>query len=171
DFRPWIDESEATRQGVTPDELAEKTAERWKKGLAEWGEDGARIERLRAACDMAIYTPGSNVGLPLTVLQSFAAPPSSLVEDADPFRERISAAASGLLALLGVDADPVHSREHILLANILERAWRDGRDLDLPGLLREIQSPPFDKVGFVDLETFFPAKDRSELSMRLNNIL
>src|SRR4029079_6645668 len=116
-------------------------------------------------------TPGSNVGLPLTVLQSFAAPPQSLVDDADAFRERISAAASGLLALLGIDADPVRSREHILLANLLERAWREGRDLDLAGLLREIQSPPFDKVGFVDLETFFPTKDRTELSMRLNNIL
>jgi hypothetical protein len=171
DFRPWVDESEATRLGITPDQLAEQTASKWKNGLEEWGQDGARIERLRAACDMAIYTPGSNVGLPLTVLQSFAAPPQALVDDADAFRERISAAASGLLALLGIDADPVRSREHILLANLLERAWRERRDLDLPGLLREIQSPPFDKVGFVDLETFFPMKDRSDLSMRLNNIL
>jgi hypothetical protein len=171
DFRPWIDESEASREGVTPDVLADQTAERWRKGLAEWGQDGARIKKYRDAVDIAIYTPGSSAGLPLAVLRSFAAPPQAIRDDSDALAERISAAVSGLLALVGVEADPIRSREHILLANILEKSWREGRDLDVGGLIRGIQKPPFDKVGVVDLESFFPAKDRTALAMQLNNLI
>ena len=121
---------------------------------------------------MAIYTPGSSAGLPLSVLRSFAAPgPEIAGRRRCAARADRSSAVSGLLALLGIDADPLRSREHILLANLLDRAWREGRDLDLGGLIREIQSPPFDKVGFMDLESFFPAKERFELAMRLNNLL
>ena len=40
-----------------------------------------------------------------------------------------------------------------------------------PALMRQIQTPPFEKVGVVDLETFFPAKERFELAMKLNNLL
>jgi len=171
DFRPWVDEGEAARQGITPDELASKSAQQWRDGLAHWGEDGARIERFRNSVDLAIYTPGSNAGLPLTVLRSFAAPAPAIVADADLLRERIVAAVSGLLALLGIEADPIRSREHILLSQLLDRAWREGRDLDIAGLIGGIQKPPFDKVGFIDLETFFPGKERFALAMSLNNLL
>jgi hypothetical protein len=171
DFRPWIDESTAARKGATPDEYAAQTAELWKKGLAQWGEDGERIRRFQEAVETRIYTPGSNAGLPLTVLRSFSAPPQVVIDDSDAFRQRVSSAASGILALLGVNADPVRSREHILLSNILDRAWRSHRDLDIAGLIREVQNPPFDKVGVFDLETFFPPKDRTELAMSLNNLL
>ncbi len=170
DFRPWIDESEATRKGMSPDDYAADTAQRWRKGLSEWGQDGERIKRLRAASDVSIYTPGSSAGLPLAILRSFEAPPATVREDKDALRERVTAAASGLLALLGIDADPVRSREHILLANLMDNAWREGRSLDLAGLIRGIQSPPFDKIGFMDLDTFYPSRDRFELSMQLNNL-
>ncbi len=171
DFRPWVDEAEAVRKGLSPDDFAGKTAETWRAGLEEWGEDGARIARFRAAADVAIYTPGSSAGLPLTVLRSFAAPGAALAADADALRERIGAAVAGLLALLGVDADPIQSREQILLATLFDRAWRAGRDLDLGALVREIQSPPFDAIGVVDLESFYPAKERFALAIRLNNLL
>ena len=139
DFRPWIDEGEATRKGRTPDEHARWTADLWRNGLAEWGEDGARIARFAESVDTAIYTPGSSAGLPLTVLRSFRAPGPALADDGDALRERVMAAVSGLLALLGIDADPIRSREHILLSNLLDRAWRAGEDVDLPGLIRRIQ--------------------------------
>src|SRR6185369_12428691 len=171
DFAPWIDSEEAKRAGVTTDQLAAKTAETWKKGLADWGQDGARIQRLRDAVDMAIYTPGSSMGLPLTVLRSFDAPPRSTRDNNEAMREAVSAAASGLLGLLGIDADPLKSREHILISNILGGAWRDGKSLDMEALIRLIQSPGFDKVGVMDLESFFPAKERFELAMQLNNVL
>ncbi len=171
DFQPWVDPSVASRKGITVEELAQQTAELWKSGLAKWDEDGARIQRFTDKVDRAIYTPGSSAGLPLTVLKSFAAPPQAVLDDADALNDRIQGAASGLLALLGVTADPVTSREHILLSNVLGQAWRDGRSLDLAGLIHEIQQPPFKRVGVVDLDSFFPAKDRLEFGMRLNNLL
>ncbi len=171
DFRPWIDEGEATRKGRSPDEHARFTAELWRNGLADWGQDGARIQRFRDAVDVSIYTPGSSAGLPLTVLRSFRAPPADLLDDGDALRERVLAAASGLLALLGIEPDPIRSREHILISNILDRAWREGRDLDLPGLIRQIQEPPLERVGVMDLESFFPAAERFALAMQINNLL
>ncbi|MBN1851896.1 MAG: ATP-binding protein [Pirellulales bacterium] len=171
DFRPWIDESIAQRKGMTPEEFAESMAQLWRTGLAEWGQDGERIRKFKEAADVAIYTPGSTAGLPLTVLKSFSAPPPEILTDRDAMRERIAAAAAGVLALLGIDVDPVKSREHILLSNLLDLAWREGRDLDLAKLIAEIQNPPMARVGVLDLDTFFPEKDRIELAMRLNNLL
>ena len=169
EFQPWIDPAEAERKGMTVEALATKTAETWKNGLAEWGEDGERIRRFRDAVDIAIYTPGSNAGLPLSILRSFAPPPAG--SDAGATRERISAAVSGLLGLVGIAADPLKSREHILLSAIVDAAWGKGNALDLAALIGAIQKPPFDKVGVFDVETFYPAKDRLELAMAINNLL
>src|SRR5262249_53672715 len=126
DFLPWVGPDEAERRGVTLEQLAAHTAKQWHEGLITWGEDGERIARFRAAVDLAIYTPGSTAGLPLTVLRSFAAPSPTLVCQAEAYRERIASAVSGLLALLGTAADPISSREHILLSNTLDHAWRAG---------------------------------------------
>jgi len=171
DFRPWIDETEAARAGRSLDEHARATAELWRKGLADWGQDGARIARLREAVDLALYTPGSSKGRPLSVLRSLAAPAAEQRGDAELMQERVSAAASGLLALLGIEADPLRSREHILLGNVIERSWSEGRDLDLAELIRRVQSPPFERVGVLDLESFYPARDRQALALTLNNLL
>ena len=169
EFEPWIDAAEAARKGTTPAELAAKTAETWKKGLADWGQDGERIRRLREAADVAIYTPGSNAGLPLSILRSFAPPAAG--SDATATRERVAATVAGLLGLVGIAADPLKSREHILLSAIVDAAWGQGHALDLAGLIGAIQKPPFAKVGVFDVETFYPAKERLELAMAINNLL
>ncbi|HEU5180819.1 MAG TPA: DUF87 domain-containing protein [Candidatus Polarisedimenticolia bacterium] len=169
DFRPWIDEGEAARSGIPPEELASKTAETWKKGLAAWGEDGERIRRLREAADFTIYTPGSTAGLPVSVLDSFRPPSES--GDSDALQEKITATASGLLSLLGLEADPVKSRETILLSTILKNSWSRGASLDLAGLIRQVQDPPFDSLGVMSVESFYPAKERRELSLALNGLL
>ncbi len=171
DFRPWVDPQEAARKGMDPDEFAENIAGVWKKGLASWGQEPERIQRLKDSAEVAIYTPGSSSGRPLRVLRSLAAPSAELLEDGDLMRERVQAAVSGLLSMLDIEPDPIRSREHILLSNLVDRAWREGRDLELATLIAEIQSPPFDKLGVLDLESFFPAKDRFELAMTLNNLL
>jgi len=170
-FQPWIDESEAARAGQSPEEYARKTATLWREGLAAWGQSPKRIQRFRDAVDMAIYTPGSTAGLPITVLRSFAAPGAKILNDPEAFRERVSSAASGLLALIQIEGDPLNSREHILISNILQTAWSAGRDMDIPSLIKEIQNPPFHSVGVLDLETFYPPKDRTQLAMTLNNLL
>ena len=171
DFRPWVNEDDARRKGLAVDAYAAQQAELWKGGLATWGEDGARIQRLRDAADVAVYTPGSTAGLPVSIVKSFAAPPAAVRDDAELFRDRIGTTATSLLGLLGIEADPLQSREHILLAKLFEAAWREGRDLDLGALIQQIQSPPINKVGALDLEAFFPAKDRFAMATRLNNLL
>lgn len=171
DFLPWVEAEEAARKGITIEAHAQESARRWQAGLAEWGQDGARIARLREAAEVAIYTPGSNAGLPLTVLRSFEPPSAAILDDADAMRERVMSVVTGLLALLGIEGDPVNSREHILLAKILDQAWTAGAELDLTTLIRQIQAPPFDMVGVFNLEQFFPIKDRMALAMRVNNLM
>jgi hypothetical protein len=171
DFRPWVDPQQAANAGLSADAFAEKQATLWKDGLAGWGEDGARIQRLVDAADVTIYTPGSTAGRPLSLLKAFVAPPPVIRDDTEAMQERVDATATSVLALLGIDGDPISSREHILLANLLHAAWSDGRDLDLAGLIGGIQSPPFSTVGVMPLDTVFPPKDRTELAMKLNNLL
>jgi len=171
DFRPWINEDEAAQAGRSPDEFAGDQAKLWKEGLGEWGQDENRIRLLLEKADISIYTPGSNAGLPLSVLKSFDAPPNELIEDTDLFRQRISTTASGLLGLLGIQADPLQSREHILISNLLEAAWSAGESIDLPGLIQRIQLPPLKRIGVFELDAFYPVAERSKLAMMLNNIL
>ncbi|MEO8269602.1 MAG: DUF87 domain-containing protein, partial [Aureliella sp.] len=171
DFKPWLDASEASRKGLDLDQYARETATKWRDGLQSWDQDASRIRRYVASVDMAIYTPGSNAGIPMNVLKSFDAPPKEVIDDSEVMRERVAGTASGLLTLMGIAADPLGSREHILLSNIFDSAWRAGRSLDLPDLIRSIQTPPMDKIGVFDLESFYPSKERLKLSMTLNNLL
>ncbi len=171
EFRPWVEKDEATRQGMSEDEFAAAQAALWKKGLTDWDQPQDRIQRLKDAVDVSIYTPGSDTGLQLTILKSLDAPPAAILDSADAMRERISAAVGGLLTLLDIDADPLQSREHIFLSNILDHAWRAGRSLDLANLIREVQNPPFRQIGIMDVDQIFPANDRLKLAMTINNVL
>ena len=171
DFLPWINEEEAQRKGISPQEYAAKQAALWKKGLAEWGQDGARIRKLRESAEFAIYTPGSTAGLPVSILKSFAFPGKAVADDSELLGERIGTTVTSLLNLLGTSADPIQSREHILLSTILDSAWKKGQDLDLAGFIQAIQTPPVARIGVFDLESFFPSKDRFAFAMKLNNLL
>ncbi len=171
DFKPWVNQEDATKAGVTLDEFAAQQAAMWKKGLADWNQDPSRIQRLRDAADFVVYTPGSAAGVQVSVMKSFDRPPIEIMEDGELLRERLGTTVAGLLQLVGIDADPVKSRETVFLANILQDAWANGRDLDLPGLIAEVQNPALTKVGVLDVETFFPSKQRFELAMQLNNLL
>ncbi len=168
DFEPWVSSEEAERTGKSRADFAADQASRWKTGLAEWGQDGARISRLREAADFAIYTPGGTAGCPVSVLGSFA-PPST--DDPEIVRERLQTSVSSLLALAGVDAEPMRSREHILLSAVLQAAWDAGQSPDLAGLVQGIQQPPMARVGVIDVDSFFPPKDRFALAMSLNALL
>jgi hypothetical protein len=171
DFRPWISEDEARTKGMSADAFASAQAGLWRKGLAAFGQDGARITRLKDAADITIYTPGSDAGVPISVLKSFDAPSSEILKESELLQDTVSATVTSLLGLLNIQADPVQSREHVLLSNIFETNWKQGKDLDLPSLINQIQKPPFQKAGVMDLETFYPAKDRFALAMSFNNLL
>jgi hypothetical protein len=169
DFLPWINPEEARQKGVPLEEYARQTAERWRAGVMEWGQDPQRIARLRGSSEWRIYTPGSEAGLPLSILQTFAAPQGGGTREA--LNQKIDATTTALLGLTGIGADPVQSREHILIAQLLLHAWSQGKDLDLPQLIAQIQTPPLNKIGAFDVDTFYPEKDRLKLAVALNNIL
>ena len=171
DFAPWINEDDARKKGLSPGDFATQQAELWKKGLSEWGQTGERIQKLKDAAEFVVYTPGSNAGVPVSILKSFAAPSQDILDDAELLRERVGTTTTSLLGLIGVEADPIKSREHILLSTILDQAWRKGQDLDLASLIQQIQTPSLSKVGVFDLDSFYPSKDRFTLAMQLNNLL
>ena len=170
DFLPWVEADAAKREGITLEALAERTAKKWQEGLAASGQGPERIARLTAAVDMAVYTPGSQAGRPLAMLESLEAPPASVADDPEARRERIESLVSGILALAGIDAEPGRSREHVLLATIVDALWKSGQKIDFGALVRAIPAPPVERVGFLDLENFFPAGDRFQLASRLNTV-
>jgi Helicase HerA, central domain len=170
-FRPWVNEDDARSEGLSLDEFAEKTATVWRSGLESQGLGAERIEALRQAADFAVYTPGSEAGIPLNVIGSLKAPPLSWDSEAETLRDEIEGTVTSLLGLVGIEADPLASREHVLLANLLENAWRTGQDLDLGTLIGQTQSPPVRKLGVFDVDAFFPPKERTELALRLNALV
>jgi len=171
EFRPWVRAEDAERKGLGLDDYAAAEAAKWQKGLASWGQDAARVARYRDAARVALFTPGSEIATPVSILASFAPPPAAVLGDGDLLGDRIETTVTSLLGLLGIEADPLRSREHILLSTLFAHAWRAGRSYDLAGLIGELQKPPVEKVGVMEIETFFPARDRFELAMRVNNLL
>ncbi|MGD9753778.1 MAG: DUF87 domain-containing protein [Acidimicrobiia bacterium] len=168
-FRPWVDEQQAARDGLSPDEAAAKAAQDWREGLASWGIDGERIRALRDGAPVTLYTPGSTTGVPLNLVGSLQAPPAGT--DEETLHDEVEGLVSGLLGLAGIDADPLTSPEHILLTNLIIDAWANGRDLDLAALIGLVQQPTIRKLGVLDLDSFFPAKERTALALRLNGLL
>ena len=172
DFEPWVNPDEARREGKTVELLAEETAKTWKAGLAMWNITPERIQALSDSVEFAVYTPGSDAGLPVSILASLSSPAIEWDSNKEIIRERIASTATAILGLVGYEnIDPVKSREHILLANLFEAAWSTGTDLDLSTLIYQVQNPPMKQLGVFDMEEFFPSKERGEMAMRLNNIL
>ncbi|NOZ72513.1 MAG: hypothetical protein GXP38_11490, partial [Chloroflexi bacterium] len=171
DFEPWVNVDDARRKGLSVSEYARQIAETWRKGLASWGEGPERIRMLKNSAEFRIYTPGSNAGLPLSILSSFRAPQLDWEDNAEILREQIQGVVSALLGLVDIDADPLRSREHILLSTIFEHYWKQGEDLDIAKIITAIQTPPVRQLGVFDIDTFFPEKDRFGLAMALNNII
>lgn len=169
DFRPWVNESDAQKAGQSLDDFAAAQAKTWTDGLAGWGLAGSDIGALREKTSFTIYTPGSSMGVPLNLVGSLQAPADT--SDAEIVHDEIEGFVTGLLALVDIDADPLSSREHILLSNLIDTSWQQGKSLDLPTLVGSIPNPPIRKLGVFDLDTFYPAKDRMELAMKLNGLL
>jgi hypothetical protein len=171
DFQPWINIDDARRAKLSVEEFAQQKAQEWKAGLAQWGLGPENIQKLKDAVEWTVYTPGSDAGQPVSILKSLEAPDIPWEGNQEALRERIAGICSALLGLVGLQADPVKSREHILLANIFENAWKSGEQLDLATLITQVQTPPFPKLGVFDVERFYPEKDRMELALALNAIV
>lgn len=170
DFRPWINEDDARRKNISPDDFAKQQAELWRKGLESWGQDAARIQRLRDAAEFVVYTPGSAAGVPLSVLRSFAAPPPAIRDEAELLHERVETTVSGILSMLGRESSSP-TPESAFLAALVEQWWGAGEDLDLAKLIQAVNKPPMTHVGAMALDEFFPASARFQLAVALNSLL
>jgi hypothetical protein len=171
EFAPWINPSDAQRAGLSVEEYSSEVAQTWREGLAKWGISPQRVQNLVNSAQFSIYTPGSEAGLPINILASFEAPRNGWVGNEEFHREQISGITRGLLALVGKQADPGKDREHVLISNIIEEAWKTGRDLTLEDIILQVQNPPFPRLGVFDVNTFFPEKDRFKLARELNNVI
>ena len=172
DFAPWVDPQTARQKGITEAELGESTAAMWKEGLAGWDLTQPNIEALSKAAQYTIYTPGSTAGIPINIVSSFEAPSLEWEPNAEILRERIASTVSALLNLIGMhDIDPLRSREHILLSNLIESACKEKRSMNMLDLITQVQDPPFDRLGAFPLDNFFPSKDRMDLAILINNFL
>jgi len=171
DFRPWINEDDAAKKGRTPEEHAQKTADMWKNGIADWGQGPERVKEFKDKVDINVFTPGSKAGIPVSILSSLDVPPFEVMDDGEMLGERIESTVSSLLSLVGVDADPIQSPEAVLLSAIFQHAWAADQSLSIESLIRNIQKPSFGKVGIIDIESFYPAKKRQELALKFNNLL
>lgn len=171
DFAPWINMDDTRRAGMEPAEYAQDVAQQWRDGLSSWGIVPSRIAAMKRAAQFSIYTPGSDAGLPISILDSLQAPREGWAGYEEVHRERISGIVTALLALIGINVEPVRDREHVLVANIFENAWKQGKNLTLEDIILQVQNPPFNKLGVFDVNTFFPEKDRFKLAMSLNKII
>ena len=171
EFEPWVNSEEAKKNGMDIKEYASAQAKTWTEGLAEWEQDGQRIHMMRQKTEFQVYTPGSTAGKPVSIVNLFSSPSEAILNDPESMNELASGTASSLLGLLGIDADPIKSREHILISNILLSAWRNKTGMDLPNLITNVQKPLFDKIGVMALDTFYPERERMTLSMQFNNLL
>src|SRR5450830_1706630 len=172
DFTPWVDGSQAAREGKTIDQVGAEASDSWRKGLTDWGIEKQDVLDISNNVEYAVYTPGSNAGIPVSILTSLKCPKIDWSENTELLLEAITSNVSALLGLVGFkDVDPLRSREHILLSNIFQNAWSQGQDLDLETLISQIQTPPFEKLGVFAVNKMFPNKERDELAMQINNFL
>jgi hypothetical protein len=168
-FRPYVLESDAKKEGRTLDEHAAAVAKQWSEGQAGWEMTPDRIKALHDAANFTIYTPGSNNGIALNIVGDMRRPTAGV--DEEVLQDEIDGLVSSLLNLIDIESDPLSGREHILLSNLIAHAWNNNADLDLASLVGQVQQPPMRKLGVIDLDTFFPEKDRVALALRLNGLL
>ena len=171
DFAPWIDPEAPIREGKPLAQLAEETAEKWKNGLAQWGLGAEDIRQLQQV-SYKVFTPGSTIGNPINIMSSFEKPENAALLGDEAIREEISTSVTALLDLIGINnIDPIQSREHILLSNIIEQYWNLGRSIDIEEMINAVNNPPFEKLGALPIDKVYPPKDRFQLSLLLNNFL
>ena len=169
EFQPWVNPGDAAKAGLGLPEFAAAEAKRWSDGLAGWGLGAPDVKALHDAAPVTIYTPGSAHGVELNIIGTLDVPADR--SDLQAVQEEIDAYVGSLLNLVGVEADPLSSREHILLSTIINDAWSAGRALDLATLVASVQQPPLRKIGVLDLDSYYPPADRMKLALKLNGLL
>ncbi len=170
-FEPWLDKAQAEAKGMDIPTLAQKTAKMWEEGIKSWNQNRDRVKRYKNGADFTIYTPGSSAGIGLSILSSFEAPSTDVIDDPDTFAYMLTSTVSSILALVGEDVDPLKSKPYLLLTTIFKYFWKKEISLSLEELIGHVTNPPFEKIGVLPLKSFYPQNERLKLAMLLNNVL
>ena len=105
DFRPWIDEAQAKNAGQTPDDFAAAQAALWSEGLGKWGVDRRRHRRAASTPPTSRSTRRApRRACPSNLVGSLQVPAD--MTDAETVADEIDGYVSGLLGLVGIEADP-----------------------------------------------------------------
>jgi len=168
-FEPWV-RDEANARGVDPQAYAEEVAASWKKGLEAWGQDAARVEQF-AKVPKTIYTPGSSAGVSINIMASLEVPPEEVMQDSDTLSSYLKSTVSSLLSLIGIEADPIDSKEYILLAQIISENWMAEKSVTIEALIGSIINPPFKKVGVLPLDAYYPQSERFQFATKFNAVI
>jgi hypothetical protein len=168
-FEPWVAD-EARAKEIEVSTYAEKISTMWKEGIVSWGQTPERAAKLQAV-SKTIYTPGSSAGVAINVMSSLEAPPSEVMDDSDTFASYLKSTTTSLLSLIGINADPLDSKEYILLAQIITKSWIREEDLAIETLIGKIIQPSFKKIGVLPLEDFYPQNARFKLATKFNSLL
>ena len=168
-FEPWV-KDEAAAKGEEPVKYAEKTAKIWKEGLESWDQDVSRVE-IFSNVRKTIYTPGSSAGVSINIMASMEVPPAEVMDDSDTLASFLKSTVSSLLSLIGIEADPIDSKEYILLAQIISDNWIAGRGTTIEELIGSIINPPFKKVGVLPLDSYYPQNERFKFASKFNAVI
>jgi len=168
-FEPWVSD-EAKAKDVDTNEYAVKISTMWKEGIESWGQDSERIEKFQNI-KKTIYTPGSSAGVAINVMSSLETPPIEIMEDSDTFSSYLKSTTVSLLSLVGIVADPLDSKEYILLATILTKAWLADEDVRIETIIGKIINPSFKKIGVLSLDDFYPQNARFKLATKFNSLI
>ena len=168
-FEPWVEDEAHTKEKNVAT-YAQGVASMWQKGIKSDHQDEARVSKLHAV-NKTIYTPGSSAGISINILGSLEAPPQEVLNDSDTFASYLKSTVSSLLSLIKIEADPVSSKEYLLIAQILANEWTSGQSLSLEELIGNIISPSFKKIGVLPLERFYPQDKRFTLATKFNAII
>jgi hypothetical protein len=168
-FEPWV-KDEAVAKGVEPTSYAKEVAETWKKGLEEWGQTASRVEDF-AKVRKTIYTPGSSAGVSINIMASLEVPPEEIMDDSDTLASFLKSTVSSLLSLIGIEADPIDSKEYILLAQIISENWMEEKSVTIEELIGSIINPPFKKVGVLSLDAYYPQSERFRFATKFNAVI
>ena len=118
EFPPWVDTEEAAAKATRPNRLPRHGGDRGRRASPIGASDPARCCGLRPRRAAPIFTPGVHRRHPAQPHRLARRPAWRLRADEEEFRDRDRRRSSpALLGLVGINADPVSSREYILLVH------------------------------------------------------
>ena len=168
---PWAESLMAPNDARSIEAVAKELAANRQRGLTGWGITQEHLSHYRTSTHVRVLTPGSSAGERVHLLSALERPSAHWTDDREAARQSLSAAISLLLRLVGRDADPARSKEHVLLSVLAERRLVAHQPADLKSLIQDLLEPPITDVGALPVDGFVSSAQRGALAAALNALL